>query len=604
MWYSVFYKQLFSVSLFEASLLTEWQRWVVLLVIGLVVFSLFREVVKPSLTFFLAITVLMVLGIVSPNEFLSGISNQSIATIILLILITAALNKNFNMEAIFDKVFEGAKRPKSFMVRMSAYVAVLSSVLNNTPVVAMMTPYVYNWCKKYGAHPSKMLIPLSYATILGGMITVLGTSTNLVLNGFLFENQLPQLGFSEFFFLGILATTTGILYMYVWGYQLLPQNREAFDDVKAKAPEYLVETEVASDAKMIGTTVEESGLLNLQGVYLIEMHRAGEIISPVLPTEVLKPSDLLIFMGKSDTIMDIVNSGIGLRLPKHDEDLEIVEAVVPANSSLTGQAVNETKLTQHYKAELVALSRNGEKIRGKMEKMRLMHGDLLLLSVDRTFLDNSDVTRDLVILSKIKKNIAPKPYRLRMVVVIMAVVIGCVAAGVINLFQACLFILSGMLLFKLFSFRDINKEIDVDLIVLLVSALTLGNALISTGAAELISTNFIRLFYPFGLLGILIGLFVLTVLLTSFVTNVAAVSIAFPIAYSVSTELGIEGTPFYVAIAFAASAAFITPISYQTNWMVYGPGGYTSKDFMRVGLPLAIIYGITCITFIYLRYLW
>ncbi len=576
--------------------------WIVLFVMGLVVFSLLKEVVKPALIFFLAIVILMAFGIVEPKDFLGGASNQSIATIILLILITAALNKNFNTEAFFDKIFEGVKSPKGFMLRMTSYVAILSSVLNNTPVVAMMTPYVYNWCKKFGVHPSKLLIPLSYATILGGMLTVLGTSTNLVLNGFLFENNLQLLGFSDFFYLGILVTVTGIIYLYTVGYKLLPQNKEAFDNVKAKAPEYLVETEITESSKLVGGTVEESGLTNLKGVYLIEMHREGEVITPVSPTEIIKPLDLLIFMGKSETIIEIVNSGIGLRLPKHNENLEIVEAVVPANSSLTGQVVTETKLTEHYNAELLALSRNGEKISGKMDKMRLMHGDLLLLSVDKNFFENSDVVRDLVLLSKINKTAAPHPIKLRIALAIIAGVVGFAIAGLISLFQACLFILAGMLALKLFNFRDINKEIDTDLVVLLVSALTLGNALISTGAAEIISSNFIRLFYPFGILGILIGLFILTVLLTSFVTNVAAVSIAFPVAYSISNELGTDGTPLFIAIAFAASAAFITPISYQTNWMVYGPGGYTSKDFMRVGFPLAIIYSITCITFIYLRY--
>ncbi len=308
-------------------------------------------------------------------------------------------------------------------------------------------------------------------------------------------------------------------------------------------------------------------------------------------------------MGKSETILEIVNSGIGLKLPKHDENLEIVEAVVPANSSLAGQIVTETRLSKSYKAELVALSRNGEKIRGKMEKIRMLHGDLLLLSVDKSFFENSDVMRDLVILSKIKKTTAPKPYRLRILSILMGVVAMLILVGVLSLVQACLFILSGMLLLNLMSFRDINKEIDVDLIVLLVSALALGNALIKTGAAELISTNFIRLFYPFGVLGLLIGLFVLTAFLTSFVTNVAAISIAFPIAFAVSNELGLAGKPFYVVIVFAASAAFITPVGYQTNWMVYGPGGYNTKDFVRVGTPLALLYAVACIAFVYFRYL-
>ncbi|MCS6832199.1 MAG: SLC13 family permease, partial [Flammeovirgaceae bacterium] len=205
-----------------------------------------------------------------------------------MMLIANALSKNFDIHGLLDKAFEGIKKPKQFLGRMMIYVSSVSALLNNTPIVAVMTPYVYNWCKKFGAHPSKLLIPLSYATILGGMMTVVGTSTNLVLNGFLTQNNLAPLGFVNFFPLGFPLTIIGIAYLYFFGYRMLPSNKDAFDDVKAKAPEYLVETEVTEDSRLIGVRISETGLTNLRGAYLIELHRAGEVISPVQRDEPLK----------------------------------------------------------------------------------------------------------------------------------------------------------------------------------------------------------------------------------------------------------------------------------------------------------------------------
>ena len=202
----------------------EMRKIIVLLVLLFVIISLFREFIRPALTFLIANIVLVVFGIITPTEWLNGFSNQQIATIIFLILITAAIRKNFNIEDFFDLVFRKARNGRSFLIRMCGYVAILSSFLNNTPVVAFMTPYVYGWTKRFGIHPSKLLMPLSFATILGGMITVLGTSTNLILNGFLVENGLQKLRFTDFFFLGLLVTVVGIVYLYTLGYKLLPEK--------------------------------------------------------------------------------------------------------------------------------------------------------------------------------------------------------------------------------------------------------------------------------------------------------------------------------------------------------------------------------------------
>ena len=580
-----------------------YQAWLLLGLLVFIVLSLLREWLKPELTFLVSVLILMVSGVVPIEGFLSSLGNRQIGTIILLIIITSALQKNFNLEVFFDRVFKKATTGRGFLWRMCTTVALLSSFLNNTPVVAAMTPYVYNWSKRFGSHPSKLLIPLSFAAILGGMITMIGTSTNLILNGFLAENGLQPLGFTDFLYLGLSVTLTGILYLYFIGYRLLPENKEAFKDVRALAPEYLVETEIRFPSRLIGKTVAESGLLQHRGAYLIEMHRGPHVISPVPEDEIIKDGDRPFFMGKPETIFDMVNAESGLALPNHDKNMEVVEAVLPANSSLNNKQVDQVKFKERYGAEVVAVQRNGDRVgEGSIEGTTLAHGDLVLLSVDEGFFKNTDAKKDFYPLSKIDKSVPVAPRNLNIFLGLLALIFAGIFTGFISLFLGLLLILGVMLLLRLYDVREINSAVDIDLIVLLASALTIGNAMIKTKAAEPVVGAFIHFLEPYGAVVILIGIFIMTVLLTSFITNVAAVSIMFPFAYSLSDTMGIDSPAFYVGIAYAASAAFITPVSYQTNWMVYGPGGYSNRDFLRVGLPLAGLYMTVCIVFISLRY--
>ncbi|MGF1533685.1 MAG: SLC13 family permease [Bernardetiaceae bacterium] len=580
-----------------------YQKWLVLFVLIFIILSLLREWLKPELTFLMAVLMLLMSGIVRVEDFLNSLANRQIATIFLLIIITSALQKNFNLEAFFDRIFKNAKTDRGFLWRMCAAVVLLSSFLNNTPVVAVMTPYVYNWSKRFSSYPSKLLIPLSYATILGGMLTMIGTSTNLVLNGFLIENKIPPLGFTDFFYLGLLVVSIGILYLYTVGYRLLPENKEAFKDMRILAPEYLVETEIAFPSRLIGKTLDESGLNQKRGVYLIELHRKGQLVSPIPPQETLLDGDRLFFMGKPETIFEMVSGDSGLRLPNHDKNMEVVEAVIPANSSLNGKSVDQVRFKERYGVEILAIHRNGDRVgEGSVEGATLAHGDLLLLSVNESFFKNSDAKKDFYALSKVQKSITPPKINLQIFMGASLLLLSCVIWGVFSLFLGLLLMLGVMLLLRLYDVREIAAALDIELVILLASALLLGNTMIKTDAATPIVSALISWLAPYGSVVILLGLFLMTVLLTSFVTNVAAISIMFPFAYSLSEKLGIDSPAFYVGIAFAASAAFITPVSYQTNWMVYGPGGYRSRDFVRVGLPLAGIYALVCMVFISFRY--
>ena len=578
-----------------------------LAVLAAIIVCLVKSWVRPSTTFMGGAVLLLFVGILEPAQLLAGLANKQIAIIVLLVLISAGLRKHFDIRRIFDKLFSVAKTTRAFLAMMMGTASIFSAFINNTPMVAIMTPYVYDWGKRKGVAPSKLLIPLSFATMLGGMITVVGTSTNLVMNGFLAENQEPLLNYTDFLYLGLLVTVIGILFILFIGIKLLPANEDKVELFKAHSREYVVEAKVGAESVLNGKTVKDASLRKLEGLFLADIIRGNRVISPVGPNEKLLADDKLIFAGDTDKVVDLLNENLGLLLPKPngtfvDNKIRVIEAVIPANSSLSGEKVKGSDFRNRYDAAILAIHRNGERIRGKIGDVRLQTGDLLLLTIGDNFYERQQISRDLFAVSEVKQVENLHPMRTRVFLGILLAAVTLVIFGVVELFIALMVIFGAMIGLKLFYAADLKRDLDFDLIAILVCALAIGNALISTGTAELITHGFLDLLRPMGMIGLLIGLFLLTALLTSFVTNAAAVSICFPIAYALSQELGVPGTPFYITIAFAASAAFMTPVGYQTNLMVYGPGGYTFKDYFKVGLPLTLLYAAVCISFIILRY--
>ena len=587
----------------------EFHRIVIGVTLLALVISLFRQGNRAGLSFFLAAMVLVVSGVITTDDFLRGFGNRQIAIIFVLIFISGALRDHFNLLQLLDRPFRSVKTGRAMMLRMTGIVALFSSVLNNTPVVAIMIPYITDWCKKKGINPSKLLIPLSYAAIMGGMITLIGTSTNLVLNGFLEQNGEPLFGFFDFLIPGLLVTVFGILFLYFFGQKLLPERQDVIDQLGDPSREYVVETKLKAGSELIGKTVQGADLRNLEGIFLIEIVRAGEVIAPVSPEEVLHEGDSLLFVGDTATIMTLVNAQNGLELSKHTEfdpaeGRKIIEAVVPANSSLIGFTVKHVNFRERYQAGILAIHRNGERVSGKIGEITLMAGDLLLLSTGKSFANNQFRYNNLYIVNQVKSPITKSspPKRVFFSVLLAVVVAGI--SGYFTLFMASLVLLAALLVLGFVNVDGMKKEMDVKLLLILVSALAIGQGIIASGTAEWLAGVFNQVFAGGGPLVLSIALFVLTLLLTSFITNAAAISIVFPLAYALGSSLpnGAEG--FYLTIAFAASCAFLTPMGYQTNLMVMGPGGYRVKDFMRIGLPMTLIYAFISLTFVWIKYGW
>jgi di/tricarboxylate transporter len=573
----------------------------VLLVVAFLVFALYKELFNPSLTFFIATIALLLAGVITPAELLKGLSNQQIIVIFLLVLVTAGLRAIYGSE-LFDKLFNPKLAPKVFLFRMMITVSSISAFLNNTPIVAFMIPYVKDWADRTGNSASKFLIPLSFATILGGMITVIGTSTNLLLNGLVQQYNLPLLGFKDFLFLGIIVTLVGWVYLYFVGFKLLPNNANKIDALRENLKEYIVETEIFSGSKIVGQTVQEAGLRNLQDVFLVEIIRDEKVISPVSPEMELEAGDFLFFSGNTQSIYTLIKEDNGLRIHKQDSlekqgQFNFVEAVIPASSDLIGVRIKDSDFRKKYNASIIAIHRNGKQISGKVGEMHLAGGDFLLLLAGEEQ-RSGEFEKDLFFVS------APKKLATRKAPWLRWVGLGCFAlllsgvVGVLPLFTVSLVILSGLVFLGVLNVTEIKRQLDLGLLMVLVCSLAIGIALEKSGTAAIIATGLIDIGNQLGPVAVISALFIVTIFLTALITNAAAVSIVFPVAMAMAEQMRLPYTPFFVAIAFAASGDFMTPIGYQTNLMVYGPGGYTFKDFLKVGTPLTILYVVICISFI------
>ncbi|MEM6841271.1 MAG: SLC13 family permease [Bacteroidota bacterium] len=574
--------------------------------------AIYREWVRPALGFLGVVLGLVLLGILTPQQMLMGFSNESIASVVLLVVLSSALSKNFQIEAVIDRIYHLGKRDtplsyRNFLFRMMVQVAALSSFVNNTPVVALMTPYVFNWGRKYNISPSRLLIPLSYATIMGGMITLVGTSTTLVLNGFMISNGVEGVPVLSLLFIGAAVCISGILFITLIGHRLLPNHQDILNTFQENQREYLVETALQSNSPIIGKTITEAGLRNLRGMYLVEIIRTRRVISPVKPEERLQRNDVLIFAGATEFIFDLTSNGRGLVLPqyhktKQRDAVKVIEAVVGANSNLIGYTAKEIDFRRRYDAAIVAIHRNGERLSGKIGEIKLRQGDLLLLYAGRDFRNRADLYRDIFIVSQVKEFLQPKRKKTFLFVLATLTAIGALMVGFISLFTALLVIFAAMVGLRMIALSDVKREVDINMVGILVFSLALGQAMISTGSGDLLANQILGATTSLGSTAVLASLLIITTVLTSFITNVGAVSIMFPLAYAISNSLQIDGTPLYLGIAYAASAAFLTPIGYQTNLIVYGPGGYNFRDFFRIGLPVTLIYLATVLGMIKLLY--
>jgi di/tricarboxylate transporter len=480
-------------------------------------------------------------------------------------------------------------------------VAGLSAFLNNTPVVAIFIPAVQDWAKRHRLELSRLLIPLSYASIAGGTCTLIGTSTNLVVNG-LYTERLGGEGLALFdpIWVGLPVTIAVLVFMLTFGHWLLPRRVPAassYEDVR----QYIAEMMVQPDSPLIGKSIEDAGLRQLPGLFLIEIERGEQVMAAVSSEEVLQADDRLVFAGILDSVMDLqqtrglipaTNQVFKLNVPRPGRCF--VEAVLSDKSPLVGKSVREGRFRNHYNAVIIALARNGERVARKIGDIVLAQGDTLLLETRPDFVEQQKNSRDFLLVSQIGDQHPIEHGRAPVAMAIVVAMIAVVTLGWFSMLEAALLAAGLMILTRCTNSRTARRSPDWQVLVVIATSFGIGAALEKTGAASVMAGGLIGLAQGDPLITLAL-VFVATAILTSLATNNVAAVLVFPIALEAAQSMGVSAEPFILTLMVAASASFATPIGYQTNLMVFNVGGYRFGDFVRVGVPLTLVVGLVTV---------
>lgn len=586
---------------------------VLCLVVGIVlVLALTR--IAPDAVLMGALTVLLVcptptdsgwrIGLVGVDAAFSGFSNSGVATIAVLFVVVAGLRETGTVDWIGARVLGHPRGLTMALVRIIFPIAGMSAFLNNTPVVAMMIPAVSDWAKRLELTPSKLMIPLSYAAILGGTCSLIGTSTNLVVSGMV--DATPggdPIGIFEITRVGLPAAIIGGAFLIFLGPKLLPDRgstKQALSDPR----EYTLELLVPSGSPLDGKTIQQAGLRNLPGCFLVGIEREGEPIGPSDPGQVLRADDRLLFAGIVESIRDLqrirglepaTNQVFKLDAPRYRRRL--FEAVVGAASPLVGKTLKSTGFRHEYNGVVLAVARSGVRLRGRLGDIVLRPGDTLLVEAEAGFIDRYRNARDFLLVSSLDDSTPRRHTRAPLALAILLAMVAVVTIGWLSMLQGTMLAAGIMILTRCCTVSEARQSVDWSLLIVVGAALGLGAALAETGAAGAVASGVIGVAGTNPLL-VLIAVYLVTSLMTEVITNNGAVALAFPIAYSLSQRLGVDFMPFVFAIMMAGSASFATPLGYQTNLMVFGPGGYRFSDYLRIGIPMNLLMAAVSLTLI------
>ena len=581
----------------------SWEAWiavaVILIDIGLLIFTRYAT----DLVLVGGLSILILTGVLPVKEALSGFSNEGMATVGIMFIVVAGLQETGAVNWISQYLFGQPKTMLGAQIRMMLPVSALSAFMNNTPLVAMMIPAVNDWAKKHKYSPSKFMIPLSYAAVLGGTITLIGTSTNLVVNGLYKDAGYEGLKLFDIAWIGIPTAIIGIIYIAIFSKWLLPDRQAAVSSLN-DFKEYSVEMIVDSSGNLVNKTIEQAGLRHLSNLYLAEIERNGQIMPSVSPSDVLLGNDRLVFVGAVDSVVELnkfrgllpaTNQVFKLDAPRTRRTL--IEAVVSDSNPLVGKTIREGRFRNTYDAVVIAVARNGEKIKSKIGDIKIRAGDTLLLEARVNFAEQQKHNRDFYLVSNIEKSAPPQHNKAILSMIILVAMVLLATFNILPMFQASLLGAGAMILTRCVTAKQARENIDWSLLVIIASSFGLGKALELTGAAQSIAdflTGFVR-GNPWVTLTII---YTITMLFTELITNNSAAALMFPVALATANTLEVNPVPFVIAIMMAASASFSTPIGYQTNLMVYGPGGYRFADYFRIGIPLNILALIVSVVII------
>jgi di/tricarboxylate transporter len=575
-------------------LLDNWQAVLTAGVVFATLAALLFSQRGPDMAMIGGVVVLLAAGVLTPDDALKGMSNEGMITVAALFVVAAAVERTGALAALVDRALGRPQSLASAQIRTMAGPAALSAFMNNTPVVALMVPAIRDWAKKHRLSVSKLLMPMNAAVVLGGLCTLIGTSTNVVVSGLVAAKTGRPLGMFEITWLGVPLLLAGFAYLVFASRHLLKDRRPAVspsDDPRQYSLEMLVE----AGSPLIGRSIEEAGLRGLDGLFLMEIDRGGHVMAAVAPSERLEEGDRLVFVGVVDSVVELQKIR-GLR-PATDQvfklddprsERTLIEAVVSNTCPLIGRTIREGRFRSTYDAVVIAVARNGDRLRMKIGDITLEPGDTLLLEASTDFAEHQRSNRDFYLVSAVSNFTPPRHDQAWIACTVLAAMVLAATLELVPMVAAALVAAAVVVATKCISSDEARQSIEWESLLLIAASFGLARAMDKTGLAEGIAQSTIAAAgdHPHVVLA---AIYFVTMLFTELMSNNAAAVLTFPIAWQTASDLGVNPIPFVMAVTVAASCGFATPMGYQTNLMIYGPGGYKFSDYIRFGGPLNLL---------------
>ncbi len=585
----------------------DWQIGFTLAVVVAALVLMIREVAAPDMVLMAAVICLGLVGILTPREVFSGFANPVVAVVGALFIVSAAMRETGALDMTTGRLLAGARDVPGGITRISAPVAILSAFLNNAPIVAMMTPTVIDWAKRHALSPSRFLIPLSYASILGSLNTIIGTSVILTVAGLVVDAGMEPLGFFELLPVAVPITAVGLVYLVTIAWRRIPDRLDPAEALGQRRREYTTTMRVMPDSPLVGSTIEEAGLRNLPGLFVVELDRGERMITPVTPDQGILAGDELVFAGVVSTIVDLQRIR-GLEPVQHEDEDDaaggpgpghrLVEAVVSESSPMVGRSVRDLGFRSAYDAAVVAVHRNAERVPGKIGEIVLRPGDALLMQAAPDFVRMQRNNTDFTLISELPESERPRHDRAWVALGVLACMVVVVATGIVPISIAAFVAVGALLFTRCITGSQARRSIRWPILIVIAAGLGLATAMQKTGAAAMIANLLVSSVESLGPMGVLAVLYALCIVMAETLQHNAAVAIMFPIAVAAAEQLGVDPRPFVITTAIGSACAFASPVSYQTHLIVYGAGGYRFSDFVRVGLPLDLICGVVAVALI------
>jgi di/tricarboxylate transporter len=565
---------------------------------GIVLFGVLTVILlvqrSPDMAMLGGVIVLLACGVLSPTEAFAGMANEGMLSVAALFVVAAAMERTGALSAIVERVLGRPRSLTSAQARVMGMPALLSALMNNTPVVALMIPAVRDWAKKNRLSLSRLLMPMNTAVVLGGLCTLVGTSTNVIVSGLVSEKGGVPLAMFDITWLGLPLLVAGSVYSLTASRFLLKDRRPAMSE-SDDPRQYSLEMVVEEGSPLIGRTIEAAGLRGLAGLYLMEIDRDGHVIAAVAPSERMEEGDRLVFVGDVDSVVDLQKIR-GLR-PATDQVFKLddprservlVEAVVSNSCPLVGRTIRQGRFRSTYDAVVIAVARNGERLRMKMGDVALEPGDTVLVEASPNFIERQRSSRDFYLVSEVHGAPTPRHDRSWVALTILVGMVAAAALGLVPMITAAMAAAGMAVVTRCLTSSEARRAIEWESLLLIGASFGLARAMDTTGLAGSIADSTVAAAgsNPHSVLA---AVYVVAMLFTELMSNNAAAVLVFPIAWQAATDLGVNPMPFVMAITVAASCGFATPMGYQTNLMIYGAGGYRFSDYLRFGGPLNLI---------------